>query len=197
MDDTTAVKEAVYDAAVSVMRQFVTDPHQHVIRDGDDEPEQPPMIAYQGSTRPNDDHMGIHDSRVLSVEQSPFDVVYGEDRTLTVDLTVADTDADRANQIQDALANAYTYDGRVRDPSTFVTAADVPVDAVSASDSSPLNRDYRVGGSLGVTVEFTRRYRHSDLEDPPVPATTVEQEYEVGDVVYVTDANGVSVQSSQ
>jgi hypothetical protein len=195
MADFTILKEACYQRVVDVVSQFTSNPHSHVIRADDSEPEQPPMVALAADTRP--DPVGMHDTRVIEVETNPYDILYGEDRVFALDMSIVDVDGDRADNIYDGLNNSFTFDGRVRDPQALVGADGPPISDVTTRDMSPLGRDERVGHVLATEVEYTRRFRHSDLTDPPVSADTVVQQFN-GDEFdpefeFVTSADGHDV----
>jgi len=195
MSHLTSVKEQIYDDVVTVVNGFVTAPNSHVIREGDDEPEQPPMVALNGrvTARSNGNSRGgMHTFYVFEVVDNPFDVRYGEERTFEVDLTIADVDDDRADSLLDAIHNAFTYDSRFNAPSNFLSA--VPIDDVRVEDSSPTDREQRIGHALTIEIDFVRDFWFSDVDDPPATVSTVVQEYESYPITVTTTDSGVTVE---
>lgn len=194
MSDLDTIKSAVYSDVVAVVNGYTPSPHDHVIREDDDEPEQPPAVSLNGSVTNRDEKNGLHVLRVLEVQHNPFDVRYGRDKTFNVDVTIADTDGGRADNIYEDILNQFTYDNRVRNPQDFVGGEYPPIDDVYGEGTNPLTRDQRVGHNLAVGVDYTRTFFHSDLTDPPSEVTRVEQTFEEGDLIYVTSADGTSIE---
>jgi hypothetical protein len=198
MSTLDELKSAIYDDVVAVVGNHTASPDAHVIRADDDEPDSPPMVSLSASVTDDDSRRGIHDVRVVEVEENPLDVLYGRDKSLSVDVTIADVDGTRADTIHDQLSNAFTYDSRIRDPQSLIGANGPPIHDVNATDASPINRDQRVGHALDVSVDYTRTFYHSDIEDPPTAVTEVRQQFEDSedDRVFVTDENSTSIETT-
>lgn len=193
MSDLDTLKSAIYSDVTSAVSPFVSDVDAHVIRESDDEPDSPPMVALNGTSRVDDSQVGLYDVRVIRIETNPLDILYGRDRTFSVDVTIADTDGSRADSIYDAIANGLTYDNHIRDPQSLVSGDRPRISDVSVEDASPIGRDQRVGHVLVVEVDYTRTFFHSDIEDPPADVSTVKQTFAEGEYVYETSESGTDV----
>jgi len=194
MSHLTTVKEHIYDDVATVVSGYVTDPHPHVIREDDDEPDQPPMVALNGRVTErssNQSRGGMHTFYVFEVANNPFDVNYGEERTFDVDVTITDVDDDRADDILDDIHNTFTYDERFNSPSTFITS--IPIDGVRVENASPTDRDQRIGHALNIEIDFVRTFWYSDVDDPPAQVTEVAQEYSDFPITVTTTDSGVAV----
>lgn len=181
------LKDRVYADIRSVLSTYVGSPDDHLIVEDDDRPDDPPMVALDGSTSTRSDQYsdtGIHDVRVLDTFSNPYDVLLGRERTFSVDVTISDVGGDRADEVLEDIQNAFEYDPRFREADTF--ASDVPIDNVRVRDTSPTDRSQRVGHALSIEIDYLRTFRYSDLTDPPTEVTKVVQEYEYGNVITTT-----------
>lgn len=174
MSVLSTLQEQVYDDVYAVVDTYTTNPHHHVIREDDNEPDEPPMVALDGQTRQrsaSNSKTGIHDLRVSQVFTNPFDVKFGEEKTFAVDVTIGDVDGNRANNILSDIQNSFSYDGRFRDAQSFLSS--VPIDDVRVNDTSPIGTDGRLGHTLSIEIDYLRTFLYSDVNDPPSEVTEV------------------------
>lgn len=179
MSTLSTLKQAVYDDIYPIVDNYVTNPHNHLIREEDGEPDSPPMIALSGQTRERSNgnsKTGIHDVRVLELFSNPFDVKFGREKTFSVDVTISDIDGDRADTIHSKIQNVFEYNGRFRDPDSFVSS--VPIDEIRVSDSSPTDRDQRIGHTVSIEIDYLRTFLYSEVDDPPSVVTEIVSQYE-------------------
>jgi len=194
MSELSQVKEQVYTDVAAAVSGYTSNVDSHVIKEDDDEPDEPPMVALSGTDRSRSSQnvqTGIHGVRVIDVLSSPFDVKYGRERTFSVDVTITDIDGDRADNILDDIENAFTFYPRFRDASDFLNS--VLIEDVRVQDTSPTNRDQRIGHALSIEIDWVRTFLYSEVDDPPTEVTKVVQEFNGGDITITTSESGTSV----
>lgn len=182
MSDIAAIKEKVYSDVISVVTDYTTNPDAHVIVEDDGEPDEPPMVALDGSDSQRTGQTAtnaIHDVRVLEVDTSPFDVVYGRERSYSVDMTISDVDGSRQDNIATDLKNVFEYNGRFRDPERFLSS--VPIDDVRIVDMTPTDSGKRWASALGLEIDYIRTFRWSDVESPPSVVKRIVTDYDIDD----------------